>query len=167
MAASTGGNKPEPTIPLPLLGAAPENGGPPKFQQIPPTLLAGSGLSAAVVEALWEPACRIAEGLHRDEGVDRLVAFDPMTILAIVSALVSVIKFIKECRQTPDQTIAMAKADGIAGRLTRWKMRRTVRPHFDDDDMRKELEGPVVEAALKHAAAQNATQVQKVFAAVR
>ncbi len=145
------------------LGSAPEDGSPPTFASVPNGLFSVFGLKANEAAALWEPACDVARRLNREHGVDKLVAFDPMTIMAII---VEVVKMVRECRKQPTDAIAMAKSGGVAGRLIRWKVGRVVRKHIEDDGVREMLGDSPVDAVIKHTAALEPAKIEAIFASV-
>jgi hypothetical protein len=68
-------------------------------------------------------------GLIRDRGVEA-VQLDPLTILALVSVIVSVVQALKACKKTPAEALATAKKPTVPERVTlRNRVHKAVAPH--------------------------------------
>ena len=68
--------------------------------------------------------------------VARKVAFDPFTILAIVSVIVAVIRLLIECRKKPKEVAQIFKKPEL---VERWRLRRLIKQILADEEAEKEL----------------------------
>lgn len=68
--------------------------------------------------------------------VPRKVAFDPFTILAIVSVIVAVIRLFIECKKKPRDAAQVCKKPDL---VERWRLRRLIKEILADEEAEKEL----------------------------
>jgi hypothetical protein len=88
------------------------------------------------------------------------VVFDPMTIMAIISLIVQVVKLYQECKKTPTQAQeAMASPNWIH----RWRLRRMTRQALSENHS-DETVGAVVNSTLKQGKALTLDEVTQLYA---
>lgn len=93
-------------------------------------------------------ANEIAEFLRDDEPIDdiKVIAFDPMTILMLVSVIISGIRMLQACNKTPIYAQQTIRGDGIIARLHLRKLIReksAALPWSERRDLRKRVEKAV------------------------
>ncbi len=88
------------------------------------------------------------------------VVFDPMTILAIISVIVQVVKLYQECKKTPTEAKdAMASPDFFH----RWRLHRVVRQALSEQHS-DETVSAVVNSTLKQGQTITVDEVTQLYA---
>jgi hypothetical protein len=155
-------------VPPPLLGVGSEIG-PPQFSQVPPWAFTVSGVRPRDAEAFWSVGCAIVADLKASHGVKGVVAFDPMTIMAVIAAVIEAIKFYKQCQATPAQVMEDARENrlGSGARLRRWKLQRIIESKITDREILvDELHNKPADAIMAIVAKQTEPIIARLFAAV-
>ena len=96
-------------------------------------------------------------------GEDKVVMFNPLFIIAVISVLIEIVKLWKDCNKKPLEAVADARSPGI---LTRWAVRRAVRKHLDDEEMEPRYAAKLSKAVLTVGAEMNEEEMAKAFAEV-
>ncbi len=78
-------------------------------------------MSESLLRDKAEEATRV---MVKSQGVDKAKAMDPLMMVAVLQALIELIKLWKSCKTNPEQAVDKIKKPGIVGKLA---MRRIIR----------------------------------------
>src|SRR3954469_6302805 len=78
--------------------------------------------------------------------VDNRVAFDPTIIFLIIGILKEIIKAFQDCKKSSTQVASSAHSIGI---LERFRLRRMVRQHLNDEEMHSHLGNQLFDSIIE------------------
>lgn len=110
----------------------------------------------SVIERL---ANDVAADMAQHEPIKK-VAIDPFTISIIITIISELIKLYQNCNKTPAATAASMQAPGL---IERWRLRRVIRKHVDDDEAHQALGGRMFQSTLVVAKGVQESDVQSMF----
>jgi beta-lactamase regulating signal transducer with metallopeptidase domain len=92
------------------------------------------------------------------------VALDPFTILAIIGIIISLIQlYLTYCKKTTQEAASSMRNPNL---VEKWQLRRLIRKHIDDCDVRKLLGEPLLTSLLKIGATITDEEVAKMYTEV-
>jgi hypothetical protein len=103
-----------------------------------------------------------AEAISADmgDGGVSTVALDPFTISVIVQVLSELVKLYMQCRKTPAEATVSMRDPGL---IERWRLRRVIKKHLDDDEVHGVMGSKLFSAVLRSAAAVSADDVAAMY----
>lgn len=94
----------------------------------------------------------------------KVFAIDPFTIGIIVNVITELVKLYMQCRKTPQDTAASMQDPGL---IERWRLRRVIRQHVDDDEAHAHLGGNLFKSTLNVAKSVSEVEVEAMFEEVK
>jgi hypothetical protein len=111
------------------------------------------------MSAIEELANNVAADAAKNEKVLK-VFLDPFTISIIVTVITEIIKLYMSCKKTPQATALSMQAPSL---VERWRLRRVIRQHIDDDEAHKAFGGHLFGSMLSTVKNIEEKDVQAMF----
>lgn len=106
-----------------------------------------------------QKAALIAEDVAKKSDV-RSLAIDPFTIGIIITIITELVKLYMSCRKEPKSTAASMRHPGI---MERWRLRKIVKRHIDDDEVYSYMGKELVRSSLKVASQVTDDEVKAMY----
>lgn len=110
----------------------------------------------SVIERL---ANDVAADMAQHEPIKKF-ALDPFTISIIINVITELVKLYMNCRKTPQDTAASMQDPGL---IERWRLRRIIRQHVDDNEAYDRLGGNLFKSTLNVAKTVSENEVEAMF----
>lgn len=112
---------------------------------------------------LEKKANEIANEMAKDEKI-KSYAIDPFTISIIVSILTELIKLYISCRKSSKEAAETMRNPGL---IQRWRLKRLIRNHLDDEEVHHILHKDLFQATLKIANEVTDEEVKEIYEEVK
>ncbi len=89
---------------------------------------------------------------------------DPFVISVIIDVITELVKIYERCQKTPEDTVESMKNPGL---IERWRLRRVIRKHVDDDEAHNHLGRNLFKSTLHVAKNLNQSDVEEMFEEVK
>lgn len=109
-----------------------------------------------------DKANAIAADMAKNEEIKKY-AFDPLTILTIISILIQVVKLAYECYKDHHQVATVMQNPGL---MERWRLRRVIKEKVGDDEVHGVLGGRIFKSMLNVSKTVTAEDAQAMHAYV-
>lgn len=115
------------------------------------------------MSVIQDKANAIAADMAKNN-VEQRVALDPMVVITIIGIVVDVIKTLVECYINHKQAQERLANPGV---LEKWRLRRIVRQHLNDDEMNNYVGANIVQSSINVGKTLTDDEVQSMYSEVQ